>query len=142
MKNVFLGFLALIALAACNQVGTANKTAAVSATVSAADKPVLNFERISHDFGKIKTGDIVKYDFKFTNTGKTPLIITDARATCGCTKPDYPKTPVAPGAAAVIHVEFNSAGKTGLQDKQVTIIANTTPAENNVHLVGEVVATK
>ena len=141
MKKIFIGIIAVTVLAACNQANTGSKTTTAT-TIAAADKPVIKFENISHDFGKVKTGDVVKYDFKFVNTGKSPLIITDARATCGCTKPDYPKTPVAPGAAAMIHVEFNSAGKTGLQDKQVTITANTTPAESNVHLVGEVMAAK
>lgn len=100
----------------------------------------MKFERGTHDFGKIKQGDIVKYDFKFTNTGKSPLIITSAMASCGCTRPDYPKTPVAPGASGNIHVEFNSAGKMGLQDKQITITANTNPADNRVHLIGEVLS--
>lgn len=138
MKKVFLGLFAIIALAACNQASSSVTKTDSTATVSAADRPVMNFEHISHDFGKIKTGDVVKYDFKFTNTGKSPLIITNATATCGCTKPDYPKAPIAPGLAGVIHVEFNSTGKMGLQDKQVTVTANTVPADNNVHLVGEV----
>ena len=141
MKKIFLGIFAVIALAACNQAGSsATKTEGAATVAATADKPIMNFERISHDFGKIKTGDVVKYDFKFINTGKSPLIITNATATCGCTRPDYPKAPIAPGAAGVIHVEFNSAGKMGLQDKQVTVTANTTPADNNVHLVGEVTA--
>jgi len=98
----------------------------------------MKFEKESHDFGKIKQGDKASYDFKFTNNGKSPLIITDAVASCGCTTPEWPKTPVKPGESGLIKVVFNSAGKTGLQDKQITITANTVPAQNMVHLIGEV----
>ncbi|WDF56961.1 DUF1573 domain-containing protein [Mucilaginibacter sp. KACC 22063] len=139
MKKVFLALIALSTLAACKQASSSNNAKADSTTtVSAANLPVMKFERETHDFGKVKSGDVVKYDFKFTNTGKSPLIITNATATCGCTKPDYPKSPVAPGENGVIHVEFNSTGKMGLQDKQITITANTNPAESRVHLIGDV----
>jgi len=148
MKKVFLGLIAAGILAACNsntaQTSAASKTdsaastTATSSNVAATDLPVIKFERETHDFGKIKSGDLVHYDFKFTNTGKSPLIITNATATCGCTKPEYPKTPVAPGASDVIKVTFNSTGKMGLQDKQVTVTANTNPAESRVHLIGDV----
>jgi hypothetical protein len=100
----------------------------------------MKFEKESHDFGKIKTGDKVNYDFKFTNTGKSPLIISEAHATCGCTIPEWPKAPVKPGESGIIKVTFNSAGKTGLQDKQITVTANTVPAQTMVHLIGEVLA--
>ncbi|WCT14117.1 DUF1573 domain-containing protein [Mucilaginibacter jinjuensis] len=142
MKKVFLGLIAIAVLASCNSANSNNKsadsTAAKTANVPAGDLPVMKFERDTHDFGKIKGGDLVHYDFKFTNTGKSPLIITNATATCGCTKPEFPKTPVAPGASDVIKVTFNSTGKMGLQDKQITVTANTNPTETRVHLVGEV----
>ncbi|OKS85443.1 DUF1573 domain-containing protein [Mucilaginibacter polytrichastri] len=152
MKKVFLGIIAASLLVACNSnsaktnqasntdtVGSAaTKAGATVANVPAGDLPAMKFEHETHDFGKIKGGDLVHYDFKFTNTGKSPLIITNATATCGCTKPEFPKTPVAPGASDVIKVTFNSAGKMGLQDKQITITANTNPAETRVHLIGDV----
>jgi hypothetical protein len=136
MKTLFLSFLAAgLLLTACNQNGaTANNTT----TADAANAPVMKFEKETHDFGKIKAGDKVSYDYKFTNTGKSPLIITDAVATCGCTKPEVPHTPIKPGDSGVVHVTFNSAGKIGLQDKMITITANTNPAQNMVHLIGEV----
>lgn len=129
-------------LSACNSsngntADNASKANADSAA-TAANAPVAKFEKESHDFGKIKEGDKVSYDFKFTNTGKSPLIITNARATCGCTTPTWPKAPVKPGESGVISVTFNSAGKSGLQDKQITVTANTQPAETMVHLIGEV----
>jgi hypothetical protein len=70
------------------------------------------------------------------------LIIKDAVASCGCTKPEWPNTPIKPGESAAIKVTFNSLGKMGLQDKQITITANTNPAQNLVHLIGEVDAVK
>ncbi|MGN8069610.1 DUF1573 domain-containing protein [Mucilaginibacter sp. SG564] len=149
MKRLFLSLLtAGVLLSACNQTpanGAASSTADSSATktpaattANAATAPVMKFEKESHDFGKIKQGDKVSYDFKFTNDGKSPLIITDAVASCGCTTPEWPKTPVKPGESGLIKVVFNSAGKTGLQDKQITITANTVPAQTMVHLIGEV----
>lgn len=140
MKKIFLGLIAAGMLYACNPAKSSNNTtaAAGNGTIDTANAPVLKFERETHDFGKIKAGDIVKFDFKFTNTGKSPLIITHAQASCGCTTPTYPKEPVAPGKQGVVHVEFNSSGKMGLQDKQITVTANSIPAESRVHLIGEV----
>lgn len=143
MKKLFLSLVAAgMLLSACNSsngntADNASKATADSAA-TAANAPVAKFEKESHDFGKIKEGDKVSYDFKFTNTGKSPLIITNARATCGCTTPTWPKAPVKPGESGVISVTFNSAGKSGLQDKQITVTANTQPAETMVHLIGEV----
>jgi len=126
-------------LAACNSGHSGDKTAA-NTKVDAANAPVMKFDKDLHDFGKIKTGDKVTWEFKFTNTGKSPLIITDAVATCGCTKPEWPHTPIKPGDNGAIKVTFNSAGKMGLQDKMITITANTAPAQNMVHLIGEVLS--
>ncbi|MEN0053767.1 MAG: DUF1573 domain-containing protein [Mucilaginibacter sp.] len=151
MKKLFLSIVAVgLLFSACNQTqgntsstaatgdSTAQPTTAATTTANAATAPLMKFEKESHDFGKIKQGDKVSYDFKFTNNGKSPLIITDAVATCGCTTPEWPKTPVKPGESGLIKVVFNSAGKSGLQDKQITITANTVPAQTMVHLIGEV----
>jgi len=138
MKNLFLALIAAATfMVACNSNGNtvANNG---SASLATADKPVMKFEKDTHDFGKIKQGDKVTYEFKFTNTGKSPLIVKDAIASCGCTKPEWPSAPIKPGENGVIKVTFNSAGKMGLQDKQITITANTNPAQNLVHLIGEV----
>jgi hypothetical protein len=89
--------------------------------------PVFKFEEIEHDFGKILQGESVAYDFGFTNTGKTDLIIVDVSTSCGCTVPSFPKTPIQPGEKGAIKVSFNSAGKFGLQTKNVLVVANTQP---------------
>lgn len=137
MKKVILSMLIASVLMACNQPGKTT-TAATTTTANAANAPVMKFEFESHDFGKLKQGDKVTYEFKFTNTGKSPLIITNATATCGCTTPEWPKAPLQPGEGGKIRVTFNSAAKSGLQDKLITITANTNPAQNQVHLIGEV----
>jgi hypothetical protein len=140
MKKLFLGIIAVSVLMACNNSNQANSnlSAANSTTAASGNGPVMKFEKETHDFGKIKAGDKVTYDFKFTNTGKSPLIISDAKASCGCTIPTWPRKPIKPGENGAIKVIFDSATKVGLQDKQITITANTNPAQNLVHLIGEV----
>ena len=140
MKKLFLGvFLAATTLVACNQTKSTDAANADSTTTTvSANAPIIKFEFDSHDFGKVKAGDKVTYEFNFTNTGQSPLIISTATASCGCTVPEWPKTPIQPGQGGKIKVTFDSANKEGLQDKQITVTANTSPAQNIVHLVGEV----
>ena len=87
--------------------------------------PVMTFEKTEHDFGTIAAGTKVNYSFQFKNTGEADLIITRAVGSCGCTIPEYPKTPIKAGESAKIDVSFNSAGKHGNQQKSVTISTNT-----------------
>ena len=89
--------------------------------------PVFTFETDNHEFGEIQQGEKVSYAFKFKNTGKAPLVISSASASCGCTVPEYTKTPIEPGAEGFINVTFDSSGKSGMTSKTVTIIANTIP---------------
>jgi hypothetical protein len=141
MKKIFLLFLAGVTFAACQQSKTSVSTdSAVSTTtkVASADAAVISFESGMYNFGKISQGEKVNHEFKFKNTGKSPLIITNATATCGCTTPGIPKAPIKPGESGVIKVVFNSAGKMGMQDKIVTITSNGNPATTEVHLIGEV----
>jgi hypothetical protein len=86
---------------------------------------VMTFQEEEHDFGTIKQGDKVSTDFQFKNTGEADLIITSARGSCGCTVPDYPKTPIKPGETGNIKVSFDSKGKQGKTSKTVTILCNT-----------------
>jgi len=90
-------------------------------------KTSLNFATYEHDFGKINQGDNVECVFKVTNTGNEPLIIEDAKGSCGCTVPEYPKEPIPKGETRDIKVKFNSAGKSKNQQKTVTLTANTEP---------------
>ncbi|WP_295655496.1 DUF1573 domain-containing protein [uncultured Mucilaginibacter sp.] len=131
MKKMLFGLLAASMLMACHQSNKSNTQTVNTLTA-------IKFTEIAFDFGKIKQGASVTHNFTFINSGKAPLIISDATATCGCTKPEWPKTPVNPGEQGTIKVTFNSEGKSGLQDKMITVTANTNPADNMVHLVGEV----
>ena len=79
------------------------------------------------DFGKMKEGANLDVNFRFKNTGTKPLIISNVVAGCGCTVPETPKKPYAPGETGVIKAAFNSTGKPGTQSKQVTVYANTNP---------------
>jgi hypothetical protein len=92
-----------------------------------AELPAIQFERTIHDFGTIREGDVVATTFKFKNTGQKDLIIQTASGSCGCTVPVFPKTPIAPGKEDEIRVEYNSEGKSGLQDKSVTVVTNCIP---------------
>ncbi len=111
-------------------------------TVSAAMKPTMDFKDTLHEFGSIHQGESVNYEFSFTNNGKTPLMITNASGSCGCTVPEYPHDPVQPGKTAIMKVTFNSTGKEGHQEKSVTIHANTVRAIHMLYIKGEVLVGK
>ncbi len=98
----------------------------------------MTFAEKSYDFGTIDEGEKVKHVFKFTNTGKEDLVISNARGSCGCTVPNWPKEPIAPGKTGEIEVQFDSKGKKGKRNQSVTITANTEPASTVINLTGEV----
>ncbi|HNV99606.1 MAG TPA: DUF1573 domain-containing protein [Chitinophagales bacterium] len=100
---------------------------------------VITFERDTYNFGDIKEGDTVATDFKFVNTGDHDLLITNAKGSCGCTVPDWPKEPIAPGASGVIKVVFNSKNKSGAISKTVTVQANTVPNPTRLTIKGNVI---
>jgi len=87
--------------------------------------PRFKFDKTEHDFGTINEGDVVETVFAFTNVGKSELIITSAKGSCGCTVPEWPKEPIMPGEAGEIKVKFNSYRKPNLQQKQITLRTNT-----------------
>lgn len=127
---------------------TASKPAALTRQMSQTESntneqgalPKFSFEESTHDFGTITEGDIVEHTFMFTNTGDAPLIIQSASASCGCTVPKYPRTPVAPGETGEIQVKFNSANKPGIQNKTVSLTANTDPTITRLTIKSNVVA--
>lgn len=142
MRKLILGLsmALLFTFTACrnNDSSTAVVLDSTGKVISAVNAPVIKFEKELYDFGVITEGASVKNEFKFKNTGKTALIISDATATCGCTIPEYPTKPIKPGESGVIKVIFNSRGKEGMQDKVVSIISNANPYLATLHLVGEV----
>lgn len=110
----------------------------VQAQEKSADGPIIAFEESSRDFGNITQGDKVEHVFKFENKGKTPLVISNVAATCGCTVPAWPKEPIAPGQKGEIKVSFNSAGKMGKQNSVVRIYSNASEPIEKVSLISNV----
>lgn len=92
-----------------------------------------------YDFGKIKQGDVVSHIFTFKNTGSNPLQITNIKASCGCTTPTWTKDEVAPGGEGTVELKFNSAHKSGVQIKSVTLYMNTEPMVRTLTFKGEVI---
>ena len=96
-----------------------------SSIVTQGSFPKFQFDKEEHNFGEIYDGDIVTHTFSFKNVGETPLIIAKATASCGCTVPSWPKQPIPAGRSWQIKVQFDSRNKPGIQNKVITITANT-----------------
>ena len=102
------------------------------------NKAEFKFDQETHDFGKIPQGTPVSYEFKFTNVGTEPLIISKVESTCGCTVPEFPKTPVNPGATGTIKVTFDAAASAPFS-KMVTIRSNSKTPVKALYIKGVVV---
>jgi hypothetical protein len=89
--------------------------------------PVIEFEKVEHDFGTVLEGQKVAYTYKFKNTGQAPLIIQSAQPSCGCTAPDWTRNPVPVGGTGFVKAEFDTKGKIGANAKTITVTANTWP---------------
>ena len=119
-------------------------TAAVAPATPVPTGPTttLKFDEETYDWGKVMDGDKVTHVFKFKNTGNEPLIISNAKGSCGCTVPEWPKDAIAPGKSGEIKVVFDSKGKGavgGKEDsKRVTITANTDPVETYLTIKGKI----
>lgn len=98
---------------------------------------VFEWNAQSHDFGKIKQNAPVTHEFTFVNTGKTPLIITNVQASCGCTTPAWTKDPVLPGGSGFIKATYNAAA-IGSFNKTVTVTANVETGFVTLSIRGEV----
>lgn len=96
------------------------------------------FAEEEHNFGTITQGESVTHEFKFTNTGNEPLIISKAEGSCGCTVPTYPQQPILKGQSGIIKITFNSTGKMGIQDKTVTLTSNAVQNPYIIHIKGTV----
>lgn len=100
--------------------------------------PTMDFKDTVFNFGSIKDGDVVSYEFEFTNNGKNPLIISNAQGSCGCTAPEYPNEPIPAGKTNKIKVQFNSADKTGHQEKSVSVTTNSNRGVHMLYIKGDV----
>ena len=94
--------------------------------------PTMQFETMDHDFGTITEGQKVSYTYKFKNTGEAPLIIQEAKGSCGCTASDWTKVPIPVGGEGYVKAEFDSNGKPNVQNKTVTVTANTWPKQTTL----------
>lgn len=91
-----------------------------------------------YDFGTVTDGDDVIHSFTFKNTGTKPLVIMDAEASCGCTKPEIPQKPVLPGETGAIKVVFHSKGRLDHQEKTIRVTSNAKPEFTSLKLTGTV----
>lgn len=111
----------------------------VFVAVSYAQKGTVKFTKETHDFGKVEQGKPVTYVFTFKNTGTDPVIISDAQASCGCTKPSWTKEPVMPGKTGSVSATYNAAAMGGF-NKSVTVTSNAETPTVVLYLKGEVVS--
>ena len=108
---------------------------AQSQSIEAVDGAQITFAENTKDFGDITVGDVVEHTFKFENTGKQPLIISNVLVQCGCTATSWPRDPIAPGKSSEIVVKFNSANKSpGIQNKVVTVVSNSVNPREKVSI--------
>jgi hypothetical protein len=96
------------------------------------------FGQTEFDFGSVKEGEKVSHTYTFKNSGKEPLVISNAQGSCGCTVPQWPRDPIAPGQSGKIVVEFDTRGKAGDRNQKVTLTANTNPPQTFLSLKGKV----
>jgi hypothetical protein len=144
MKNLLIA-LSLFTLVSCQSSGeNATDTDVVTNNASGEGKrdanlPEITFAEEVFDFGKITQGEKVSHSFGFKNTGKKNLIISGASGSCGCTVPEWPKEPILPGAEGTIDVVFNSEGKSGMQEKTITVVTNCEPATRVIRIRTEII---
>lgn len=125
-----------------NAAVVTDPAAAAATPVPTGPLTTIKFEQDTYDWGKVMDGDKVTHVFKFKNTGNEPLIISNAKGSCGCTVPEYPKEAIAPGKSGEIKVVFDSKGKGAVggkdDSKRVTITANTDPVDTYLTIKGKV----
>jgi hypothetical protein len=149
IKKIFLPVAVIAILSSCgeSQLEDTLNTDIIDNPISAdntedekGELPHFEFVEEIKDFGEITQGEVVSMSFRFRNVGESDLIISSATGSCGCTVPEWPKEPIKPGAEGVIDVKFDSNGKQGMQNKTITLIANTIPNTKVIAIKGSVLA--
>ncbi|WP_426491147.1 DUF1573 domain-containing protein [Hymenobacter sp. 102] len=107
-------------------------------TVAAQAQGALTFEKELHDFGSVPEGTMATHEFRFKNTGNQPIIIANVQASCGCTTPDWTKTPVLPGKTGIVKAVYSSAGRPGIFNKTVTVTSNASTPSTVLTIKGNV----
>jgi hypothetical protein len=139
MKNTILGAcIMLFTLGVSAQVAPTTPAAPTSPAVPAS-KAAITFDKEVHDYGNVKNGGDGSCVFTFTNTGTEPLMITSAKGSCGCTVPQWPTEPIAPGATGTINVRYDTM-RTGPFEKMVTVMSNASNEPTKVLKIKGVVA--
>lgn len=141
MKRILLSVfvLALLPLTSCKEkaaekINQENVEKAAERDAMAVVFPVLSFDKTLHDFGEIQNGTPVETAFTYTNTGKSPLVVTDIKSTCGCTVPQgWSKEPLMPGESSQFTVKFNGKGANKVS-KTVTLTTNTENGREQVRI--------
>lgn len=124
---------------ASSKIDEANAEKIEQSSTATTGTPAIEFDKTEHDFGDIKGGESVETDFTVKNTGTADLVIINATASCGCTVPEYQKTPIKPGETSVVKVRFNGAGS-GSVSKTVTLTTNTEKGEELLTIKANVAA--
>lgn len=142
-QNVWIAAAFMLVLASCSEsaadkIKPAEERTEIEKQVNNEQLAAFKWDKEFHDFGNITEGERVTTVFTFENTGESPLIISNARGSCGCTVPDYPHKPIAPGATGEIKVSFDSSNRAGKQDKTVTLDANTVPRSTILKITSNV----
>ena len=146
MKQLIL-LLVSLALVSCNSssdektitTDLVNSPLTANSNAEKVLTPNIEMLETSYDFGEMLQGESVTHDFILKNTGDADLIISAAKGSCGCTVPQWPKTPIAKGEEAAIKVTFNSAGRSGKQNKTVTLVTNAIPNTKVLTINGNVI---
>ena len=133
MKKII--FLLAILLSAT--VAVKSQSAPPAAPVVNPNAAEIKFEKETHDYGTITQGADGSCEFKFKNTGKEPLVISNAQGSCGCTVPSWPKEPIKPGETNVIKVHYDTKRVGGI-NKSVTITSNAKNSPIVIHITGTV----
>ncbi len=146
MFRYFVSLLIVVFFVSCgnnnNKVTTdlINIPATADSTAKVGSSPKFEFKRTTFDFGAINPGEIVSHTFKFKNVGGSDLIIAKVTSSCGCTVPKYTDKPIKPGEEGLIEAIFDSAGRTGMQHKTLTIMANTQPNRIQLAFTAEIIS--
>lgn len=135
---LFLALVAAMVFTSCkedasNKVKAENVEEAAERDAQEVVFPEMTFEETEFDFGTIEQGEAQEHTFTFTNTGKAPLVITNASSSCGCTVPTWTKEPVAPGEKGEMLVKFNGSGQNQVT-KTVTVTANTEAGKEQIKI--------
>lgn len=113
--------------------------ASVTQTATTGAAPVFTMSNTTYDFGDVQANSTTERVVEFTNTGDAPLVITAAKASCGCTVPEYDKEPIAPGATGSLKVSYKAPGTNGKQTKTVTLTTNTAAGTERFKIAANVV---